>query len=98
MNQKFKYTSGQILYYVDPFIFTIHLLQIDYIFEDYTGKYYMSGEAYLQEWDLFLYLDDAKSEAIKRLKKFYEKKEGEILHTDPKRIVEEENGNDFSNE
>lgn len=83
MAQKFKYSSGQILYWVDPFIFTIHIVQIDYTFEDHTGKYYIEGEAYLHEWDLFLYLDDAKTEAIKRLKDFYKKREWEILHTDP---------------
>lgn len=91
MAHNFKYSSGQILYYVNPFVFTIEMVQISFtlIEEDGTPFYIDNVGAYLYEWDLFLYLEDAKQDAVRRLKKFYQEKEWEILHSNPTKIVED---------
>jgi hypothetical protein len=63
-----KYKIGQIVYYVDEFVFSIARVKIyDTHFEYYVDK---SG-AFLIEYDLFPTLESAKTEAFIRLEQFY---------------------------
>ncbi len=81
---KFKYNSGDELYYTNPFIFTIDLVHIDFTFEDHTGSYYIDQTgAYLCEWDLHKTLEEAKADALNKLEKFHSKKINEILNCKP---------------
>lgn len=92
-----QFESGEILFYVDPFSFTIDLVKIDYLYSDYIGDFYIENTgAYLKEEDLFRTLQQAQKEAINRLGQFYQKKMFEIQNRTP--IFEDlENGNDTSN-
>lgn len=75
-----------ILYWVDPFIFSIEKVFVDFPYkeEDGTIYYIEKSGAYLQEFDLFEDLNEARGEAIKRLNDFYGTKMEEIMYTNPK--------------
>lgn len=77
-----KYFSGDILYYTDPFIFTISKVYIDYILKEDNGEifYIEDTGAYLKEQDLFQTLNEAKQDSINKLQKFYLRKMNEIIY------------------
>jgi hypothetical protein len=83
----YKYYVGDKLYYVNPFVFTIEEVIVNYVFTDDDGTvFYMEEpEAPLLEEDLFDNLDDAMRSAFKRLDKFYYSKQNQILSHRPKR-------------
>lgn len=79
-----KYKEGQYLYYVNPFIFTIEVVEISFPYVDELGEWYIdSTGAYLAEHDLFDNLDLAKHKALERLNKFYSEKLHEIQNKIP---------------
>lgn len=79
-----KYKSGDILYYCNPFVFTIEVVEIAYLYTDELGEWCIDQTgAYLAEHDLFLNLDEAREQALERLNAFYHKKQYEIQHQDP---------------
>lgn len=72
MTPKFK--TSDILYYVNPFVYHIEKVLIQFIEDsDPTDHiYYVDNDgAYLAEWDLFYTLDEAKKHAQAGLDKFY---------------------------
>lgn len=68
-----KFSAGQELYYVCPFIFTIDKVKVDYGLREDDGKIYYieSTGAYLREEDLFDNLNEAKINAKNKLDDFY---------------------------
>lgn len=84
MEPKFK--SGDLLYYVNPFVFTIDKVLIQFIDEPNTTGflYYVDHTGgYLAQEDLFLELEQAQEHALGLLNRFYSKKIDEIDNSDP---------------
>ena len=72
--KKPEFKSGDILYYVNPFIFIIDKVLIEFAEpEDANGNifYIDHSGAYLLEESLFMTLDGAKARAQEMLDKFY---------------------------
>lgn len=67
-----KYSSGDLLYYVCPFIFTIYRVRIDLVVrEDDKSIYYIDHlGAYLREENLFDDFLEAQRDALNKLEKF----------------------------
>lgn len=67
-----KYSSGDLLYYVCPFIFTIERVRIDMaVKENDNSLYYIDHiGAYLREEDLFINYAEAQRDALNKLEKF----------------------------
>lgn len=67
-----KYKEGDILYYVNPFVFIIDKVQVEFAYQedDLTIYYIDSFGAYLLEDDLFKTLKEAQKDALKKLDKF----------------------------
>lgn len=79
-----KYISGDILYYVNPFVFIIEQVQIEMgILEGGELFYIDSIGAYLQEQDLFKNLRDAQKYALEQLEKFYTECRWHIINDRP---------------
>jgi hypothetical protein len=86
-----KYTVGDILYYVNPFVYIIEKIRIEFVEEkDENGQtfYVDNSGAYLQEDNLFLTLDEAKLQAHKMLMEFTGNKAREICKSNPKLEIE----------
>ena len=80
-----KFNDGDILYYVCPFLFTIHKVKVEMAVKEKNNLYYItSSGAYLQEHDLFKNLQDARGEACIRLDNFFYEKRYEIINNTPK--------------
>lgn len=76
-----KFKENEILYYVNPFVFTIEKVQISMGCYDHDGLYYIDHTgAYLKEADLHRSLEDAKTHAFNLLNKFHYKKQQELLY------------------
>lgn len=85
-----KYKKGDYLWYVDPFIFNLFKVYICHQYELEDGNYYMEQTgAILHEDDLFENFNEAKSNALNKLRKFYIKKEKEIDLTNEEGILDE---------
>lgn len=85
-----KFKAGDILYYVNPFVYTIEQILVQFPDTNNGHQYYVDNDgALLAEWDLFERLEDAKGHALQLLEKFYVEKQNEIwkarpeLHIDP---------------
>jgi len=80
-----KFNSGDILYYVCPFIFTIEKVKIDMVIREDDGTFYYIDQtgAYLHEGDLFAKLKEAQIDATEKLNKFYNAKKYEIINKLP---------------
>jgi len=70
-----KYKIGQIVYYVDEFVFSIEKVKI---YDVYSEYYVDKGGAFLIEDDLFPTIETAKEEAYLRLEQFYINKRVDI--------------------
>lgn len=82
MNKNFKFKSGDELYYVDPFIYSIFKVRIvDNTIENNEKFYIDDIGAYLLESNVIKTLDEAKKLAIKELEYFYSIKIKEIINT-----------------
>lgn len=80
-----KFKSDDILYYVDPFIFTMEKLKMDMAVKENKNLYYIESKgAYLKEENLFRNLNDAKRDAFNKLNKFWNDKRQEIIRSNPK--------------
>lgn len=79
-----KFHAGQILYYSDPFVFTIELVVIEFAVQDDVDPnliYYIDNNgAYLAEKQLSKTLAEAKKIALDGLDKFYDKRRGQIIN------------------
>jgi hypothetical protein len=87
-----KYKVGDELYYINPFVFIIEKVRIEFVEEDTeTGLYFYVDwtGAYLSEFDLTRTLPDAKQLALDYLNRFYRQREHEILHANPQLDFEE---------
>lgn len=83
------FESGQFAYYVNPFIFTIEVVELELYYQDEMGIFWIDNiGAYLAERDLHHKLQDAKNDALFKLEKFYKQKTHEIVYQCPK-IAEE---------
>ncbi|MEK6880102.1 MAG: hypothetical protein AABY22_10860 [Nanoarchaeota archaeon] len=79
-----KYKSGDHLLYVNPFVFTIDKVNIEYAYKDDYGLVYIDcSGAYLAEDDLFLSLEEAREHALIKLEYFYQQKYQEIVTQNP---------------
>ena len=80
-----KFNSGDILYYICPFIFTIEKVKIDMVVKEADGTFYYIDQtgAYLHEGDLFVKLKEAQMDANNKLNKFCHEKRYEILNKIP---------------
>lgn len=67
-----KYEAGDILYYVNPFVFIIEKVQVEFAYKEEDGTlYYIDCTgAYLREEELFDNLKEAQKDALNRLDKF----------------------------
>jgi len=81
-----KYKSGDVLYYVCPFVFIIEKVNIEMLMQEEDGTifYIDRSGAYLREHDLFDKFKDAQIDAFNKLNKFYHEKRHEILNSKPK--------------
>jgi len=85
-----KYNSGDILYFVNPFVFTIDKVKIEMgVLEEGELFYIDNIGAYLKEEDLFVNLKDAQKYALENLNKFYNECRYYILNDMPKLIDED---------
>jgi hypothetical protein len=67
-----KYSIGDTLYLVDPFVFTILSVTIVNFDDNYEPIYYIDENgAYMEECTLFESLAEAKQEALILLEEFY---------------------------
>lgn len=80
-----KYEAGDILYYVNPFVFVIEKVQIEYSYKEYDGTLYYIDEtgAYLREEELFRTWGDAQKHALELLEKFICDCRYQILNVKP---------------
>ena len=84
-----RYSIGDILYYVNPCVFTIEVVKIVYVMTEEemqlanTFIYIEESHAYLAEEDLHVELVDAKNHAIQLLNRYYTKRLGEIQCAKP---------------
>lgn len=88
-----KFNVGDILYYINPFVFTIEKVKIDFIhsFEDGTIGYVEQTGAYLAEEDLLDNLQEATNKAIAMLNKFYQKRYDNLMQrNDPEIFMEDD--------
>lgn len=85
MEQQFKFSSGDELFYVNPHVFVIDLVRVDFAYreDDGTAFYIDQTGAYLREWELFRTLEEAKNDAVNKLNKFYSDKLREIINKKP---------------
>lgn len=86
------YKAGDILYYVNPFVFIIDKVLIEFIDNDndYGQLFYIDHSgAYLQEDNLSTTLSDAKGKAMLMLEAFYNKKQHEIWNAKPELEIQE---------
>jgi hypothetical protein len=87
-----KFKVGETLYYVNPFVYIIDKVLIEFLEDpdEHGYRYYVDHSgAYLQEENLFWNLDAAQNYALESLKKFYDKKYKEILKANPQLEIEE---------
>ena len=75
-----KYSYGDVLWYVNPFVFTIEQIQVRLIDPDETGRiYYIDDEgAYLLESDLVETVEEAVEKSLFYLERFVKLKKHEI--------------------
>lgn len=74
------YNIGDILYYVNPFVFTVTQVEIVEIVNDDEDVFYIEADgAFLIEKDLYLTLEEAIFEAIQLLNHFYNKRMKELM-------------------
>lgn len=67
-----KFREGDKLIYVNPFIFLLEKVQVEFSVIEHDRLYWIdSAGAYLAEENLFFKLDDAKQHAHNLLDKFY---------------------------
>ena len=86
-----KFKPGDILYYVNPFVFTIEKVMIQIPFVEFDKQYYIDNVgASLAEWDLFEDLPAAKGHAMMFLNKFIEKSQHQIWNANPELQLEED--------
>lgn len=82
-----KFKDGSILFYVNPFVFTIEKVQVDFGVKDEINpniiNYIDQTGAYLAEHDLFDNLTDAKFDALNKLNKFYVDVSADIFNANP---------------
>lgn len=80
-----KYQAGEVLYYVNPFVFDIEAVRIDMGYKEDDGMIYYIDHtgAYLHEFDLFRKLTEAQDYALELLEKFYNKRQKEIFFNKP---------------
>ena len=80
-----KYKSGDILMYVNPFVFFIDKVKIEYAYkeEDGTIMYIDHTGAYLKEEELFKTWKEAQVYALELLDKFICDCRYHILNTKP---------------
>lgn len=79
-----KFKPGDILYYVNPYVFTIEKVLIEFVDDNIDETHYIDyAGAYLKEWDLFSRIEEAKGHALQLLEKFYGEKQNEIWKSDP---------------
>jgi hypothetical protein len=86
-----KYKTGDLLYYVNPFVFVIDRVSISFVDPELQRGmlYYIdTAGAYLLEENLFSELGDAKQQAFKMLDDFSTRKRHEIVHANPEYIEE----------
>lgn len=80
-----KFKEGDIVYYVNPFVFDIELIKLDFLYKDENGIYWIdSTGAYIAENDVSTTLEEAKEKAIKYLDRFCKQKTLEIYYSNPK--------------
>lgn len=83
-----KYQEGDILYYVNPFVFEIDKVKIEMALNENGELFYIDDVgAYLKEYDLFRNLEEAKIEALTRLNKFYREVQTKITKTSDKDLL-----------
>lgn len=88
-----KYKPGDILYYINPFVYVIDKVLIEFIDDEneFGQLFYVDHSgAYLQEDNLFYELSDAKGQAMLMLQSFYDKKQKEIWNTNPELEIEQD--------
>jgi hypothetical protein len=74
-----KFNIADILYYVNPFVFTIEKIRVVDISYDQGVLFYIEeGNGYLREEDLFDNVEEAVNEAIHGLNAFYNKRIQEL--------------------
>ena len=79
-----KFKDNDILYYVCPFLFTIELIKVEMAVKEGKYIYYIDQiGAYLLEENLHDNIFSAREYAYKQLVKFFNKKEQEILNSNP---------------
>lgn len=79
-----KFKAGDIVLYVNPFVFTIEVVNLEILYEDDLGTYWIDSDgAYLQEQDLHKTLESAKNDALNKLQRFYNQKLHEIKTQQP---------------
>jgi len=80
-----KYSSGDILYYVNPFVFFIDVVRIDYAYKEEDGTVYYIDHtgAYLREEELFKSFSQAQKKAFQLLEKFTHECKYNILNNKP---------------
>ena len=86
------FKPGNELYYVNPFVFIIDKVLIEFIEEDGEQgiTYYVDHSgAYLAEHDLHETLSAAQQWALNRLNEFYVHKMHDIVHANPEIDFEE---------
>lgn len=85
-----KFKSGDILYYVNPFVYTIEKIMVCFLDTNNGHQYYVEHEgALLAEWDLFLDLTEAKNHAQALLDKFYLEHTKLIQRANPELEIQE---------
>lgn len=86
------YKPGDILYYVNPFVFVIDKVLIEFVDEVQNGeRYYVDHSgAYLTESSLSPDLLEAKLIAQARLQAFYVQKDQEIKSANPELDITED--------
>lgn len=86
-----EFKLGDILFYINPFVFIIDKILIEFIEEpDVNGNIYYidhSG-AYLLEEHLFITLEGAKNRAQEMLDKFYKEHTQIIKNSNPELEIE----------
>lgn len=82
-----KYDVGDKLYYVNPFVFTIEMVTVSFMHDEY---YCDETYACFNEEDLFDNIHDARDHAIRLLDNFYQKQMHLIKYHDPDIDIEED--------
>jgi len=85
-----KYKEGDILFYVNPFVFIIEKVKIEMGILEKGELFYIDDiGAYLREEDLFNNLKEAQKYALNQLDKFYTECRWHILNEKPQLFEEE---------